>query len=462
MTNETDPLERINYVDGQRLTAELLQREQDFHIRLRQWLSKSLFTPGVASGLEVDFDEASKTVTVGPGLALDEKGRAIVLLEPTEPRKVQGRYLIISYGEQAYRQAADGCLIGPVDAKGAAVPTAWSGPTVIRQVPILEFVNRPPHEDRLELVLAELAFDGDCEPTGVLSGPSRFAAPRQVADIHTFALEGEKDIDFHNPKVLRFHVHGRRPVSVSLYLQSARFSSLYYSELGRHGHVPGPEAGLGSARSADYAASVPIPDHSHGINHAHSLTNSTINRNKAGNKVSTVSADGALGEVGAPFDALGFSALISPHSGSSTGARWNDVINIDHTHPVDVDVTFAEAGSTSDGGRADARELKAISYIHNLHIRVDGNDVTDDVIDQINNRNIDPWTMLGNGGPGHLLEEKGTGRLRIDMLPNVDIISGKPHTIELFIEQADELLGSGDDTRPNGGKIYYNLYVEAE
>ncbi|AGW95516.1 MULTISPECIES: DnaJ-like cysteine-rich domain-containing protein [Cupriavidus] len=58
--------------------------------------------------------------------------------------------------------------------------------------------------------------------------------PQQVRSL---SLEGEKDIDSVNPKVLYFHVDGGYPSEVTLYLRARRFSSLYYTELGKHSHT---------------------------------------------------------------------------------------------------------------------------------------------------------------------------------------------------------------------------------
>lgn len=47
------PLERLNYYNGQRLEASDFKTEQEYHIRTRRWLNKSLYTAGIARGLEV-------------------------------------------------------------------------------------------------------------------------------------------------------------------------------------------------------------------------------------------------------------------------------------------------------------------------------------------------------------------------------------------------------------------------
>ncbi len=36
------PIERLQYYNGQRLEADDLKLEQEYHIRVRRWLNKSL------------------------------------------------------------------------------------------------------------------------------------------------------------------------------------------------------------------------------------------------------------------------------------------------------------------------------------------------------------------------------------------------------------------------------------
>src|SRR3954462_15690854 len=68
------PVERLNYYNGQRLEASDLKLEQEYHIRVRRWLNKSLYSAGIARGLEVrdqkkvdPNDPSAPVVVVGPG-----------------------------------------------------------------------------------------------------------------------------------------------------------------------------------------------------------------------------------------------------------------------------------------------------------------------------------------------------------------------------------------------------------
>ena len=56
------PIDRLNYFNGQRLEATDFKTEQDYHIRVRRWLNKSLYSAGIARGLEV---HATTTIAEG-------------------------------------------------------------------------------------------------------------------------------------------------------------------------------------------------------------------------------------------------------------------------------------------------------------------------------------------------------------------------------------------------------------
>jgi hypothetical protein len=89
----TDPVRRVHFFSGQRLTPEDLQAEQEYHRRMR-YLHNQLLGHGVVHGLEVTAGDGS-TVVVSPGLAVDGFGREIVLphavhLEPCDDTDPDG------------------------------------------------------------------------------------------------------------------------------------------------------------------------------------------------------------------------------------------------------------------------------------------------------------------------------------------------------------------------------------
>lgn len=93
--------ERSRFFTGQMLTAEDLQREQDYHRDKARLHNRFLHGWGVVAGLRVSIDQGA-VVVVAPGLALDCAGNELIL--PTEERvslsALTGRqYVTIRYVE---------------------------------------------------------------------------------------------------------------------------------------------------------------------------------------------------------------------------------------------------------------------------------------------------------------------------------------------------------------------------
>ena len=92
--------ERSRFFTGQVLTADDLQREQDYHRDKARLHNRFLHGWGVVAGLRVSVDQGA--VVVAPGLALDCAGNELIL--PTEERVslsgLTGRqYVTIRYVE---------------------------------------------------------------------------------------------------------------------------------------------------------------------------------------------------------------------------------------------------------------------------------------------------------------------------------------------------------------------------
>ncbi|HET7017129.1 MAG TPA: hypothetical protein VFI65_24615 [Streptosporangiaceae bacterium] len=72
--------QRMNWFDRQFLRAQDFADESDYQVdRLRRH-TRTLHTPGVAEGLAVTGQPGDGAITVGPGTAVDDQGREIVLL----------------------------------------------------------------------------------------------------------------------------------------------------------------------------------------------------------------------------------------------------------------------------------------------------------------------------------------------------------------------------------------------
>lgn len=84
--DETRFVERLQFFDGQRLFASDLQGIEAFNREMRWLHNRSLHQPGVGSGFAVYGKKGDRTVTIGPGYAIDARGREIVLTEtPLDP-----------------------------------------------------------------------------------------------------------------------------------------------------------------------------------------------------------------------------------------------------------------------------------------------------------------------------------------------------------------------------------------
>ena len=95
-------LQRTNYFTGMLLSAEALQREQEYHLERHRRQNRYLHGWGVVSGLGVSIEAGA--IVVHPGLAIDCAGNELVvescetLALPTQPDR---RYLVIAYEEVA-------------------------------------------------------------------------------------------------------------------------------------------------------------------------------------------------------------------------------------------------------------------------------------------------------------------------------------------------------------------------
>src|SRR2546423_14037812 len=90
------PLTRLNYFDGKFLRAADLKAEQDYLRHLVE-LSNQAGGPGVAHGFDLKLG-GGDALHVGPGLAVDPKGRVLLL---TPPPSVQIPQLIEEARDQS-------------------------------------------------------------------------------------------------------------------------------------------------------------------------------------------------------------------------------------------------------------------------------------------------------------------------------------------------------------------------
>lgn len=458
-----ESLERLNYFNGQRLAASDFRSEQRYHMGVRRLLNRSLYSAGIVKGLEVLKHPSDKhKVVVRSGLAFDHLGREIALLADAEVQVlgapsttkgvVFGNLLAVSYREQRTQPVSDGCAVA-APFKPCSGDLAWGAPTRIAADVVFEFLDSWPAADSGKIVLAQLELAATCTVERVLPGVRRYATPVKPQQVRSLSLEGEKDIDSANPKVLYFHVDGGYPEEVTLYLRARQFSTLYYTELGRHSH----HLKFNTAPSGEASA------------HSHSLDFSTMVLAEDGEHRHEIWAGSDDGESGS----LDFGDGDDPNSYMATGAggerggRGMMEVKLagKHTHKVQPGTVPSKTGdagalgahthaidndTATAGVQPDIRTSgSALGYVDTLHVFLDGQDITPQLLQQLSAKpgQAAQWSQLGNGFNTHALASPdGTGA--IDLLKlGVEIGLGQ-HKLEFKLLKPDV-----------GGCIQYNLYV---
>lgn len=502
------PLDRLNYFNGQRLDAADLRLEQQYHIRVRRWLNKSLYTTGIARGLEVVAQDPKKSmnVIVSPGLALDSEGREILLLDQvsisvvgtpsTIPGLVKGNYLTIQYNEQVTEEQQDGCTVQAGKKKGCGCGSgngksnlAWGDPALVRATPILGFTDYLPSDTSGKIVLAQIELDSSCNVVSAHPEVRRYVGAASAARVYQYALEGEREITSgdgvnsgtENYTVIRFHIRGREPNAVTVYLRADTFSTLHYTEMGDHTHTLS-ETGDVATSSPTYYPDATKPDkykHQHDINPI-STDNSSGTDGVHENHQLLVNwhVVGHTGRIEV-FPHTGFFLDILPGLSDNTNTakiaggghshttvatstvKANPFSDDDHTHTVKM-ASMGNAGVTDPNfpnGPYSARKGAPLTYVNELQIIIDGVPQTDNILAQLNGSNPDfpQGTLLGDASSGHPLVQDGTGPIKLDFLPLASFLDGE-HTIEIHSLLKKDM--NGNRTIPTGGRILFNLYVE--
>jgi len=481
-------IERLNYFNGQRLEADDLRVEQEYHIQVQRWLMKTLFSPGVARGFDVKILEGGKKIRLEPGLALDDLGRAIILVAPVELTP-QARLLCIRYAEHKDRSQPEATCAANVG-KGTTLPARWGGgPERILSQPDIFWRADPPMHDTRELIIAELRLKADCSVDKVVAGARHRASPLPVQQVHQISFEGEKDIDEHNAKVISFFVRGPRPNAVTLYLQARMFSSLHYTEVGPMtttvtGNGPGGAIQTGVPSGVDahshdgstLSAPPETPPHSHQILSRVFLPDVTLPPPNANTKRGIfIATEGAtvVGNV-APLPeavildvtplqpAQDLSQKVSDflvdggaHGHAISGQTATTPQNAAplHTHQINVNVSTTPGSA----GFWTIRGGLQLSFLSGLTITVGkagstAIDCTTKILDYVKQNYASAWsheTSL-DGNTGSPLHDLGTGPIRLDLIDGLSFEPDDYHPYEITLSVA-----SG-----TGGGIKYNLYVE--
>jgi hypothetical protein len=457
-----EALERLNYFNGQRLAAADFRAEQGHHTGMRRVLNSALYSPGVVTGLEVEKDTTNKhRVIVRKGLAFDHLGREIFLAADqfvqamgapsTTKGIVLGNLLVVSYREQRKSPVSDGCAV-TVTCTPCSGDLAWGSPSRIVAEAVFEVLDSWPAADSGKIVLAQLELSKTCQVVRVLPGVRQYAVPVKPQTVIPVSLEGEKDIDATNPKVLYFHVIGGYPETVTLYLRARKFSSLYYTELGQHKHHIDFVSGKGGHVDA----------------HRHGLDFSSLKLKENGDhqhEIWAASDDDQSGSFDLGGDDPNWPSLPLTGTGGAVGGAANMEVKVAGKHSHDLDLGDVPAKTAADGEVPDhthpvtgdtkntgnvpaARTNNPLTYVKDMQVWLDGQEVTALVCQQLNAKpgEAGKWNDLGDGTAAHALAKlDGTGE--IDLLKlGVEIGLGS-HKLEFKV------------LAPGGGAIQYNLYV---
>lgn len=454
-----EALRRLNYFNGQRLDAADFRAEQGHHMDMRRVINRSLYSSGIVVGLEVvkafppSTDPADQhRVIVKRGLAFDNLGREIFLpvdvkvqvmgAPRSAPGVVFGNLLVVSYRETRQFPAQSQCTIG-APFQPCSGDLAWGAPTRIVADAVFEFVDSWPSNESGKIVLSQIELDDKCNVVRTSPAVRRYAVPAKPQTVRPLSLEGEKDIDKQNGKTLYFHIDGGAPDSAVLYLHGLPFSTLYYTELGKHTHQRA-------------AANLNVD-----IGHTHGISGTA--RTKAGQGTHKHAYLWDNGNFGA-FD-------LENHEPQNWGTtNEGDQFNLflqsgGHVHELDPFNLDALAKTVTvpvpanlDAGSNNllARDGKpALTTFKDLIVKFNGVSITSSISDQLEARpgQGGQWKVLGGGGPSDvrlngakLSKPEGTGE--IDLLKlGLEIGIGQ-HKLEFLVSDPDV-----------GGQIQYNLYV---
>jgi hypothetical protein len=458
-----EPLDRLNYFNGQRLEATDLRVEQAYHIRVRRQLNQALYTPGIASGLEVSPSANVHAVTVSPGVALDALGREVILLETTEvqvrglpntePSWVYGNFLYILYEEEEVAATYGGCTSGKNQ-------LAWGGPTRIRAIPLLAFADTWPNEKDGPIILAQVELGPGCEVAQIHNQARKYVDAARPTT-RTVSYEGEKNLAKDHSKRLTFHVIGGPSSSATLYLWGDEFSSLHYTQLGAHEHkIPELETTVKEQQAHDLSHDHTIdlspattaqenPEHGHNLKLP---VNEEATKEEAFKLAE--SADHTKWFLNLGTGEFKPEVTAGAHTHALTGEHPTMTATLSvpggsHYHTTKARTDDGDAvttGPTGQGVLIEAGPTARLTDLDDLRVWLDDTDITDQVLAQLGGP-ANGWEKLGDGTSAHKLhvDQGGTGAIALE---RIAALNQGEHTLEFMVE---------NDT---GGNLRYNLYVE--
>ena len=383
-----------------------------------------------------------------------------------QPTAGPGFYLIIRYRETPISGGAVACWPA-----SRAIP-----PYRYRLDPVLELTSDYPDPKQCKasaldasgdfncgVVLALVRVTSACEIDKIETSFRQFSYPTHASRVMALAFEGEKDIDQNNPKTLRFDVRGAAPNSVSLYLRGAQFSTLYYTELGRHDHG----IAFGAGVTADEQTS---------ISHTHALQGaSAANADGAGRLVGVHThqvllfggpgtlvyrLEGGINILPPWFPRYRLAADTVPtenfrrnliddagdHGHSLTGPTQGAVPATSgaHHHALSAIASLTGVRGMTPAARTNGDGPRG--FLDSLTVQLDDVDITADLLGMLGGA-PSGWKSIGDASSGHPLNTKGSGALDLLRIPGVAKIDVGPHQLVFSVPSG-------------GGKLLWNLYIE--
>ncbi len=168
-------IERINFFNGERLTADDLNAFDQAENEMRWLHTRSLHGWGIAAGLGVTGKTGARSVTVAPGMAVDSSGREIILVNSLVlgiPVLSGGSgetmyYLTASYqgdsSQKVVEQRAGVCAAG--------------GATRLANDPLIQWQTPPKVSEGKEVILAAIWIRNCKLSRDISSAPRRLIAP---------------------------------------------------------------------------------------------------------------------------------------------------------------------------------------------------------------------------------------------------------------------------------------------
>jgi hypothetical protein len=226
------PVKRPNYFIHQLLREQDFKDEQDYHLDMRRLHTRIFHSWGVAEGLEVR-KKNNREITIEPGIAIDSKGREIVL--PAHVTHDIGSFdadshtfITISYGERM--EQADHHSSGGVE-----------GFTRITEMPEIAERRHQPAHDGLAITLARVRLDNLNQIHHIDMGPS----VRKLANPVINPAAGWVRLPFKPVRLNPMKIDGRR-VRISSEIEAEEFdfivdeATAYCNERGARGSMSIP------------------------------------------------------------------------------------------------------------------------------------------------------------------------------------------------------------------------------